>query len=174
MNILNKVYTEIPVLDLGPYMAGENGALEELGVQVRNIQETIGFWAVINHGVAWKKLEETYKQLKQFFALSDNEKIAIIQEYFKNIMLTLGLDLNDDSLQGTPYRVAKMYVKEMFEGLKSSEKPKVSLFENKYQYGKMLIEKNISFHSCCEHHFLPIYLLPQAVFRKRLIILQNT
>ena len=74
MNILNKVYTEIPVLDLGPYMAGENGALEELGVQVRNIQETIGFWAVINHGVAWKKLEETYKQLKQFFALSDNEK----------------------------------------------------------------------------------------------------
>ena len=66
LNILNKVYTEIPVLDLGPYMAGENGALEELGVQVRNIQETIGFWAVINHGVAWKKLEETYKQLKQF------------------------------------------------------------------------------------------------------------
>ena len=74
MNILNKVYTEIPVLDLGPYMAGENGALEELGVQVRNIQETIGFWAVINHGVAWKKLEEAYKQLKQFFALPDDEK----------------------------------------------------------------------------------------------------
>mgnify|MGYP001285652295 CR=1 FL=1 len=91
------------------------------------------------------------------FTLSDDEKITIIQEYFKNIMLTLGLDLNDDSLQGTPYRVAKMYVKEIFKGLKPSEKPKVSLFENKYQYGKMLVEKNISFHSCCEHHFLPIY-----------------
>lgn len=74
MSILNKVYTEIPVLDLEPYMAGENGALEELGLQVRNIQETIGFWAVINHGVAWKTLEETYKQLKQFFALPDAEK----------------------------------------------------------------------------------------------------
>ena len=91
------------------------------------------------------------------FELSDDEKIAIIQEYFKNIMLTLGLDLNDDSLRGTPYRVAKMYVKEIFKGLKPKEKPKVSLFENKYQYGKMLVEKNISFHSCCEHHFLPIY-----------------
>jgi len=91
------------------------------------------------------------------FDLSDDEKIAIIQEYFKNIMLTLGLDLNDDSLKGTPYRVAKMYVKEIFNGLKPQKKPKVSLFENKYQYGKMLIEKNISFHSCCEHHFLPIY-----------------
>ena len=91
------------------------------------------------------------------FDLSDDEKISIIQEYFKGIMLTLGLDLNDDSLQGTPYRVAKMYVKEIFEGLKPSEKPKISLFDNKYQYGKMLVEKNISFYSCCEHHFLPIY-----------------
>ena len=91
------------------------------------------------------------------FDLSDDEKISIIQEYFKGIMLTLGLDLNDDSLQGTPYRVAKMYVKEMFQGLKPSEKPKISLFDNKYQYGKMLVEKNISFYSCCEHHFLPIY-----------------
>lgn len=91
------------------------------------------------------------------FDLSDDEKVSIIQEYFKGIMLTLGLDLNDDSLQGTPYRVAKMYVKEMFQGLKPSEKPKISLFDNKYQYGKMLVEKNISFYSCCEHHFLPIY-----------------
>ena len=81
------------------------------------------------------------------FDLSDDEKINIIQEYFKGIMLTLGLDLSDDSLQGTPYRVAKMYVKEMFQGLKPSEKPKISLFDNKYQYGKMLVEKNISFYS---------------------------
>ena len=95
--------------------------------------------------------------LDNAFDLSDDEKISIIQEYFKNIMLTLGLDLNDDSLKGTPHRVAKMYVKEAFIGLKPQEKPKISLFDNKYQYGKMLVEKNISFHSCCEHHFLPIY-----------------
>ena len=91
------------------------------------------------------------------FELTDAEKIQQIEKYFKKIMITLGLDLNDDSLKDTPYRVAKMYVKEMFKGLKVSEKPKVSLFENKYQYGRMLVEKNISFHSCCEHHFLPIY-----------------
>ncbi len=72
-------------------------------------------------------------------------------------MTTLGLDLSDDSLKGTPHRVAKMYVKEAFIGLKDDEKPKISLFDNKYEYGKMLVEKNISFYSCCEHHFLPIY-----------------
>ena len=91
------------------------------------------------------------------FDLSDDEKIAIIQEYFKSIMLTLGLDLNDDSLNGTPFRVAKMYVKEIFAGINPVSKPKISLFENKYQYGKMLIEKNISLYSFCEHHFLPFY-----------------
>ena len=91
------------------------------------------------------------------FDLSDDEKIAIIQEYFKNIMLTLGLDLNDDSMRGTPYRVAKMYVKEIFSGINPISKPKISLFENKYQYGKMLIERNISLYSFCEHHFLPFY-----------------
>ena len=64
-----ETYTEIPVLDLGPYMAGEKGALEEIGFKVRHIQETIGFWAVINHGVSWKILENTYEQLKEFFAL---------------------------------------------------------------------------------------------------------
>ena len=74
------------------------------------------------------------------FELSDDEKIAIIQEYFKSIMLTLGLDLNDDSMQGTPYRVAKMYVKEIFSGINPASMPKISLFDNKYQYGKMLVE----------------------------------
>ena len=91
------------------------------------------------------------------FELSDDEKIAIIQEYFKSIMLTLGLDLNDDSMQGTPYRVAKMYVKEIFSGINPASTPKISLFDNKYQYGKMLVEKNISLYSFCEHHFLPFY-----------------
>lgn len=90
------------------------------------------------------------------FAKTDDEKVVIIQEYFKGIMETLGLDLNDDSLKGTPYRVAKMYVKEIFAGLDPQNKPSVSVFDNKYQYNKMLIEKNISFSSACEHHFLPI------------------
>ena len=90
------------------------------------------------------------------FELSDEDKIKLIEEHFKNIMLVLGLDLNDDSLKGTPYRVAKMYVKELCAGLKYEEKPKPSLFDNKYNYNKMLIEKNITFYSICEHHFVPI------------------
>ena len=90
------------------------------------------------------------------FHKSDDEKIEIIQNHFKGIMETLGLDLKDDSLQGTPYRVAKMYVKELFSGLNPKNKPSVSIFENKYKYSKMLVEKNISFDSACEHHFLPM------------------
>ncbi len=90
------------------------------------------------------------------FEKTDDEKIDIIQEHFAEIMKTLGLDLTDDSLKGTPYRVAKMYVKEIFAGLNPKNKPKVSVFDNKYGYGKMLIEKNITLRSSCEHHFLPI------------------
>ena len=90
------------------------------------------------------------------FKLTDQEKINKIQKYFEKIMLTLGLDLNDDSLKGTPYRVAKMYVKEMYSGLNPNSKPKISLFDNKYDYNQMIIEKNINFYSNCEHHFLPI------------------
>jgi len=90
------------------------------------------------------------------FKLSDEEKINKIQIYFEKIMITLGLDLNDDSLKGTPYRVAKMYVKEMCSGLNPKSKPKISLFDNKYDYNRMIIEKNIKFYSNCEHHFLPI------------------
>ena len=116
-------------------------------------------------GIRIINMDKSHTILAHLFLRAENfelyeckeEKIVIIQEYFKNIMLTLGLDLNDDSLSGTPYRVAKMYVKEMFSGLGPKDKPKVSLFENKYQYGKMLIEKNISFYSCCEHHFLPVF-----------------
>ena len=90
------------------------------------------------------------------FDISDAEKIEKIQDYFKGIMETLGLDLEDDSLKGTPYRVAKMYVKEIFSGLNPKNKPSISTFDNKYNYNKMLIEKNIEFESSCEHHFLPI------------------
>jgi len=91
------------------------------------------------------------------FEMSDEEKIAQIEYHFKQIMETLGLDLTDDSLKGTPKRVAKMYVKEIFSGLDPKNKPSVALFENKYQYNEMLVEKNISFYSNCEHHFVPIF-----------------
>ncbi len=90
------------------------------------------------------------------FALDDEIKIELIEKHFKEIMLILGLDLSDDSLSGTPHRVAKMYVTEMFRGLDPKKIPHARLFENKYNYKSMLIEKNISFHSVCEHHFVPI------------------
>lgn len=91
------------------------------------------------------------------FKLSDAEKIEKIELHFHEIMETLGLDLTDDSLKGTPHRVAKMYITELFDGLNPANKPKVALFENKYKYNQMLVEKGISFYSNCEHHFVPIY-----------------
>ncbi|MEM9327830.1 MAG: GTP cyclohydrolase I FolE [Bacteroidota bacterium] len=90
------------------------------------------------------------------FEQDDELKIELIQKHFKEIMQILGLDLEDDSLKGTPYRVAKMYVKEVFSGLNPANKPAVKLFENKYQYNEMLVEKDITFYSNCEHHFVPI------------------
>ncbi|TDQ29115.1 GTP cyclohydrolase I FolE [Zeaxanthinibacter enoshimensis] len=93
---------------------------------------------------------------KDAFDLSDEEKISKIQENVRQIMETLGLDLTDDSLRGTPLRVAKMYVQEVFGGLHPKRKPKASTFENKYKYGEMLVEKNITVYSTCEHHLLPI------------------
>lgn len=90
------------------------------------------------------------------FLKSDNEKIEAIQNHFELIMKELGLDLTDDSLSGTPYRFAKMYVKELFYGLNPKNKPKLTTFQNKYGYRKLLIEQNISIDSTCEHHFLPI------------------
>lgn len=90
------------------------------------------------------------------FEKSDEEKIALIQEKFAEIMEALGLDLTDDSLRGTPKRVAKMFVKEIFGGLKPENAPSASTFENKYQYTEMLVEKDITVYSTCEHHFLPI------------------
>jgi len=90
------------------------------------------------------------------FDQTEDDKIAAIQEKFAEIMDILGLDLTDDSLKGTPKRVAKMYVKEIFNGLNPANKPQMALFENKYKYNEMLVEKNISFYSNCEHHFVPI------------------
>lgn len=90
------------------------------------------------------------------FKLSDEEKKEKIAILFEEIMDTMGLDLSDDSLKGTPKRVAKMYIEEIFSGLDPKNKPKVALFDNKYQYNQMLVEKDITFYSNCEHHFVPI------------------
>jgi GTP cyclohydrolase I len=91
------------------------------------------------------------------FKMDDDLKVELIEKHFKEIMHILGLDLSDDSLQGTPHRVAKMYVKEVFAGLNPKNKPEPKLFENKYKYKEMLVEKDITFFSHCEHHFVPIY-----------------
>jgi GTP cyclohydrolase I len=90
------------------------------------------------------------------FEMSDEEKKQRIGSHFREIMHILGLDLSDDSLRGTPERVAKMYVEEIFSGLNPAAKPKIALFENKYRYREMLVEKEITFYSNCEHHFVPI------------------
>jgi GTP cyclohydrolase I len=91
------------------------------------------------------------------FEKTDEEKIAIIEPHFRAIMETLGMDLRDDSLRGTPLRVAKMYVKELFQGLNPANMPSMTLFENKFQYNEMLVEKNINFYTNCEHHFVPFF-----------------
>lgn len=90
------------------------------------------------------------------FDRSDDEKVAMIAAKFTDIMDILGLDLTDDSLRGTPLRVAKMYVKEAFAGLNPDNEPEMKLFENKYAYSEMLVERDIKVHSHCEHHFVPI------------------
>lgn len=90
------------------------------------------------------------------FDLSDPEKMKVITEHFAEIMHTLGLDLDDESLKGTPLRVAKMFVKEVFSGLNPANKPSVTLFNNQYKYSQMLVERNITIYSYCEHHFVPI------------------
>ena len=113
--------------------------------------------------ISLEEIEENYNGFRANVSsngskglMNDDEKIKIIADHFKGIMQTLGLDLKDDSLKDTPERVAKMYVKEIFSGLNAANEPHVTLFENKYQYNKMLIEKGITLFSYCEHHFVPI------------------
>lgn len=91
------------------------------------------------------------------FAIDDDLKIELIEKHFKEIMHIMGLDLTDDSLRGTPRRVAKMFIKEIFSGLDPKNKPAAKLFENKFKYNEMLVEKDITFYSHCEHHFVPIF-----------------
>lgn len=90
------------------------------------------------------------------FIKTDQQKMSTIEKHFHTIMEEMGLDMTDDSLKGTPHRVAKMFIQEIFSGLNPANKPKISVFENSYHYDKMLVEANISFNSTCEHHFLPI------------------
>jgi GTP cyclohydrolase I len=91
------------------------------------------------------------------FEKSNEEKMINIEKHFFKIMEELGLDMTDGSLKGTPHRVAKMFIQEIFSGLDPKNEPKISVFENEYNYNKMLVEANISFNSTCEHHFLPIF-----------------
>lgn len=128
--------------------------MENAKINVLN-EKTIEFYEEIGDEHISTSIDTPMR--KDAFDLSDEEKIEKIQEHFHEIMDTMGLDLTDDSLKGTPYRVAKMFVKEIFSGLNPANKPKVALFENKYRYDQMLIEKNILVQSTCEHHFLPIY-----------------
>jgi GTP cyclohydrolase I len=94
---------------------------------------------------------------KDAFAMDDEMKMELIEKHFRHIMEIMGLDLTDDSLKGTPKRVAKMYIKEVFSGLDPKNKPAIALFDNKYKYDQMLVEKDITVFSNCEHHFVPIY-----------------
>ncbi len=91
------------------------------------------------------------------FEMDDELKMELIAKHFKEIMHILGMDLDDDSLKGTPRRVAKMYVQEVFSGLNPMNKPRPMLFDNKFAYNEMIVEKDITFYSHCEHHFVPIY-----------------
>ena len=102
-------------------------------------------------GVVIEKLQHTTKIIPD-----DETRVKLISDHFKQIMILLGLDINDDSLKDTPDRVAKMYVKEIFSGLNIENKPGITLFENKYNYNEMLLGKNITIYTYCEHHFVPI------------------
>ena len=98
------------------------------------------------------------------FDISDADKISLIQEKVYEILDVLGMDLTDDSLRGTPRRVAKMFINEIFSGINPKNRPEMSTFENKYNYGEMLVEKNITLYSTCEHHLLPIVGLAHVAY----------
>jgi GTP cyclohydrolase IA len=129
----------------------QNGALHKIGEDEFSLPGS-ALVSNILHAVA----SDDTPLRKDAFELSDKEKIKAIAAHFRGIMNTLGLDLQNDSLQNTPERVAKMFVKEIFSGLDPGNKPSATLFDNKYSYKQMLVEKNISLYSTCEHHFVPI------------------
>ena len=124
----------------------------------KEIKKTNGFDALTIHEVGDDHLYTGLKTPMKptAFLISDQKKKEKIAKLFGKIMDVMGLDLTDDSLKGTPERVAKMYIDEIFSGLNPNNKPKIALFDNIYQYNQMLVEKNITFYSNCEHHFVPI------------------
>jgi GTP cyclohydrolase I len=131
----------------------ENGKKPVNGFHVANNEDTNGH-EHLGDSHAATSFETPLRE--DAFEMNDDAKVRIIEKHFEKIMNTLGLDLTDDSLKGTPHRVAKMYVKEIFHGLKPDNKPRISVFDNKFKYGEMLVEKNIQVTSTCEHHFLPV------------------
>jgi GTP cyclohydrolase I len=133
-----------------------NGALHGLAGRDMRVMDGIGKLTIDEIGDEHISTSYDTPLRSDAFELTDLEKMDIIEGHFREIMLTLGLDLTDDSLKGTPRRVAKMYIQEIFSGLNPANMPKVALFDNKYRYNEMLVEKNITFHSNCEHHFVPI------------------
>ncbi len=137
------------VLENEPYLNGFAG---------KDMKEVNGIGTLTIDEIGDEHISTSYDTplREDAFELNDDEKMDIIEGHFREIMLTLGLDLSDDSLKGTPHRVAKMYVQEIFSGLNPENKPKIALFDNKYRYLEMLVEKNITFYSNCEHHFVPI------------------
>lgn len=142
----------------------QNGILlntrpNELTIDPLNLKEVTGIGDLTIDDIGDEHISTSYDTplRADAFNLSDTEKMKRIAFHFREIMETLGLDLTDDSLSGTPERVAKMYIKEIFSGLDPKNLPKIALFDNKYQYKEMLVEKNITFYSNCEHHFVPIY-----------------
>ena len=114
--------------------------------------------------IAPKSTEEILLEKDQRPPLSEEEKIEQIAVHFAEIMRCLGLDLRDTTLQQTPHRVARMYVRELFKGLNPTNKPRIELFENTHAYGQMILEKDIYFFSCCEHHFVPIQGKAQVAY----------
>lgn len=126
--------------------------INKMGIKVQNLNDLSA--SEIGDDHISTSLETPMR--KDAFKASNEEKKDKIALLFEEIMYVMGLDLTDDSLKGTPKRVAKMYIDEIFSGLNPANKPKIALFENKYQYNQMLVEKNITFYSNCEHHFVPI------------------
>lgn len=86
--------------------------------------------------------------------LSDAEKVELIADRFGDIMRVLGLDLRNDSLAETPNRVARMFVSEIFSGLDPRNFPKITSIQNEMGYDQMVIVRDVSFTSACEHHFV--------------------
>jgi len=111
---------------------------------------------VISNGIEKDTIATDSNDSLEALLLPASEQISIIEHHFRKIMITLGLDLADDSLKNTPLRVAKMFVNETFSGLNPLNEPAITLFENKYRYNEIILEKNIPVYSCCEHHFVPI------------------